>query len=293
MNRWIGVILFALGCGAGLAGEPQGKNVLVVTTTVAYRHPSIPIAEKVLARLGKESGLFSVDFARVDPAEPQFAGSEGQVDLQKFHRAIKKVLEEKMSRAALSNYDAVIFANTSGELPLPDKEALLDFVASGKGFVGMHAAADTLHSFKPYGKMLGGEFLSHGSQPEVEVLNEDPESSACKHLPSRWKVVDEIYTFQNFYRYKVHGLLRLDKDPNSESHELGDFPVSWCREYGKGRVFYTSLGHREDIWEEETRPRYRRNPKAVSEAFQKHILEGIKWALGLEKTDAKPQISKP
>jgi len=263
---------------------------LAVTVTVAYRHSSIPTAEKVLARLGRESGLFSVEYARLDPNESRFKGSDGKVDQTKVDGAMKQVLAEKMSRAALSNYDAIVFANTTGELPLPDKQALLDFVGSGKGFVGMHAATDTLHNFKPYLKMIGAEFVNHGGQVPVEVINEDPESPACKHLPARWKVTDEIYTFDNFYRYKVHGLLRLDKHADFKTQ--GDFPISWCRYYGKGRVFYTSLGHREDIWDEDTPPSYKRlNSKEVSEAYQKHILSGIKWTLGLEQWDAKPQAT--
>src|SRR5437588_1098970 len=108
--------------------SPSPKNVLVVTVTAAYRHSSIPTAEKVLARLGRESGLFSVEYARLDPNEPQFKSADGKVDQTKVDGAMKQVLAEKMSRAALSNYDSIIFANTTGELPLPDKQALLDFV---------------------------------------------------------------------------------------------------------------------------------------------------------------------
>lgn len=106
----------------------------------------------------------------------------------------------------------------------------------------------------------------------------------CRHLPSTWVVFDEIYQFKNFERSTVHGLLTLDKHPNDKTP--GDYPVSWCKEFGKGRVFYTSFGHREDVWD----PTWtdRKNSKEVAEAYQKHILGGIKWALGLEKMNAKP-----
>ena len=72
--------------------------------------------------------------------------------------------------------------------------------------------------------------------------------------------------------------------PNNKTP--GDYPLSWCKNYGKGRVFYTSLGHREDVWD----PAWpdRKNPKEVAEAYQEHILGGIKWALGLEKWSPKP-----
>jgi type 1 glutamine amidotransferase len=275
-----------LGCAFGLAAPAQAapKKVLVVTVTTGFRHSSIPTAEKVLAELAKDSGAFQVEYARVENNDPQFKGSDGKPDKEKIHAAIAKVLAEKMSPAALKNYDAVIFANTTGDLPLPDKQAFLDWIKSGKGFVGMHSATDTFHNFAPYIEMIGGEFKTHGAQVEVDAINQDQECPICRHLPADWKVFDEIYQFKNFDRSKVHGLLTLDKHPNNKTP--GDYPISWCKNYGKGRVFYTSLGHREDVWDP-TWPD-RKNPKEVAEAYQEHILGGIKWALGLEKWSPKP-----
>ena len=93
----------------------------------------------------------------------------------------------------------------------------------------------------------------------------------------------------SFDRASVHGLLTLDKHPNTK--EPGDYPVAWLKKVGKGRVFYTSLGHREDIWSAEWKAGSgeRKNTPEVSEAYQKHLLGGIRWALGLESCDAKPQ----
>ncbi|HVM48360.1 MAG TPA: ThuA domain-containing protein [Candidatus Acidoferrum sp.] len=274
----------------GAAGVPSPaqaapKKVLVVTVTLGFRHSSIPTAEKIIAELGERSGAYTVEYARVEPNDPQFKGPDGKPDKAKVDEAIKAVLAEKMSPAALKHYDAVIFANTTGDLPIPDKQAFLDWIKSGKGFVGMHAATDTFHGYPPYIQMIGGEFKTHGPQVEVEAINEDPQCPACRHLPSQWTVFDEIYQFKNFERATVHGLLTLDKHPNNKTP--GDYPVSWCKEYGKGRVFYTSLGHREDMWD----PNWpdRKNPKEVAVAYQAHILGGIKWALGLEKGNAKPQ----
>ena len=84
----------------------------------------------------------------------------------------------------------------------------------------------------------------------------------------------------------------MNKDPN-EKTVPGHFPVSWCRMYGKGRVFYTSLGHREDIWDADPKLKDRKNSVEVSLAFQAHILGGIKWALGLEPGDARPATPRP
>ena len=274
------------GCVVGLAAPAPAApaRVLVVTTTTGFRHSSIPTAEKVLAELAKESTAFEVEYARVEPSDPQFKGEDGKPDKNKVNAAIEKVLAEKMSPAALKQYDAVIFANTTGELPLPDKQAFLDWIKSGKGFVGMHSATDTFHKFAPYIEMIGGEFKGHGAQVGVDAINQDNECPACRHLPGNWPVFDEIYLFKNFDRSKVHGLLTLDKHPNEKTP--GDYPIAWCKDYGKGRVFYTSLGHREDVWDPDWPDR--KNPKEVAEAYQKHILGGIKWALGLEKWRPKP-----
>ena len=280
-----------MGCTLGLAAPAHAapKRVLVVTITLGFRHSSIPTAENVLAKLADETGAFTVDYARVDPNHPQFKGDDGKPDKAKVDSAIKDMLALKMSADALQQYDAVIFANTTGDLPLPDKQAFLDWIKSGKGFVGMHAAADTFHGFAGYLDMLGAEFKTHAAQLEVQPINQDPQCPACAHLGKDWKVFDEIYQMQKFDPAKVHGLLTLDKRPDVRDPSPGVFPIAWCKEYGKGRVFYTSLGHREDVWD----PSWpdRKNPKEVAEAYQKHILVGIKWALGLEKMDATPKAA--
>jgi type 1 glutamine amidotransferase len=280
--------LFSFAIGFAPLAQASPKKVLVVTVTKGFRHSSIPTAEKVLASLARQSGAFTVDYARVEPTDPQFKGADGKPNQDKVGEAIKQVLAEKMSPEALKNYDAVIFANTTGDLPLPDNQAFIDWVKSGKGFVGMHAAGDTFHHFEPYLDMVGAEFKTHEAQVSVDALNQDQRCPACRHLPASWQVYDEIYQFKKFDRTKVHGLLGLDKHPNNKTP--GDYPISWCKQFGKGRMFYTALGHREDIWDPNTPENFeRKNSKEVAEAYQQHILNGIKWAVGLEKWDVTPQ----
>jgi uncharacterized protein len=264
------------------------KRVLVVSTTTGFRHSSIPTAEKVLGELAQKSGDFTVDYARVDIYDSQFKGADGKPDKAKYEPAIAAVLAEKMSPAALKNYDAVVFANTTGDLPLPDKQAFLDWIKSGKGFIGVHSATDTFHGFPPFIEMIGAEFKTHGAQVEVDALNQDPQCPACRHLPADWKVFDEIYQFKNFERPKVHGLLTLDKHPNDKTP--GDYPIAWVKEYGQGRIFYTSLGHREDMWDPSWKDGngQRKNSPAIAEAYQQHLLGGIEWVLGLGKSEVKP-----
>ena len=241
------------------------KKVLVVTVTKGFRHSSIPTAEKILGEVGKKSGAFTADYARNE-----------------------QEIAEKMTPDALKQYDGVIFANTTGDLPLPDKQAFIDWIKSGKAFVGMHSASDTFHGFPPYIEMLGGEFQTHHAQVRVDCQNHDPKHPATRHLGAAFTVFDEIYLQKNFHRDQVHVLLALDAHPNDKTP--GFYPIAWCKEFGNGRVFYTALGHREDMWDADTPEKFKReNSKEISEAYQKHILGGIQWALGLEKGDARPQ----
>lgn len=270
------------------------KKVLVVSTCEGFRHSCIPLGNKILADLGKQSGAFTVDVVDVDPNDPQFRGADGKQDKSKVHEANRAALSAKMSPEALKGYDALIFNCTTGELPGITEEALLDWIKSGKGFVGIHAATDTFHSkggqVGAYIQMIGGEFKTHGPQVQVDVINQDPNHAACKHLPGTFSIFDEIYQFKNFVRPQVHGLLTMDKHPNDKTP--GDFPVSWCKMFGEGRVFYTSLGHREDVWDPNWKEKNgdRKDSPKIAEDYQKHLLGGILWSLGLAPGDAKPQV---
>lgn len=267
------------------------KHLLVVTTTTGFRHSSIPTAEKVIGELAQTSGQFTVEYARVEPNDPQFKGDNGRPDNAKVNAAIKAVLAEKMSAEALKHYDGVIFANTTGDLPLPDPQGFLDWVQAGHAFIGMHSATDTFPGFHPYTEMIGGHFLTHGPQVEVQITNEDNECPACRHLGKTWTVFDEIYQMKDFDRAKVHGLLSLDQlmrnpeEVRNNKPTPGYYPISWSKEFGKGRVFYTSLGHREDIWDPTWTEKNgsRKNSPEIAKQYQQHILGGIRWALGLDK----------
>jgi len=249
-------VIAAVVCASVLTVEAAPKKVLVVTATKGFRHSSIPTAENVLVTLGETSGAYTV----VDVVR---GGPEGKDDAE---------VAQKMSMEKLKEIDAVIFANTTGDLAIPDKEGFLKWIEAGHALIGMHSCSDTFHGYPPFIEMLGGEFLTHGPQVSVDMYNEDPAHPATRHLGPIWTLFDEIYEFKNFHRNRVHGLLTLNKHPISMVP--GDYPVAWAKEVGKGgKVFYTSLGHREDVW--------------THALFQQHILGGIQWALGLEKGDGK------
>jgi type 1 glutamine amidotransferase len=294
------------------AAEPV-KKVLVVTTTTGFRHSSIATAEKILAQLAQQSGAFTLDYVRqpegkpggprkptalkadasaaeqqaFKAAEEKFTRDQAAYEVAdaKWRETLQQALQ-KLSPDSLKNYDGVIFANTTGDLPIPDREGFLNWIKAGGAFIGMHSCGDTYHGWPAFIEMLGGEFRGHGAQVGVECLNLDQLHPATQKLGRSWVIpLEEIYLFKNYDAAKVHDLLALDKHPNDKTP--GHYPVAWSKNYGKGRVFYTSLGHREDIWDADPTMKNRKNPVEVSQAFQTHILGGINWALGLGQVKAK------
>lgn len=271
--------------GLAVTALAAPKRVLVVGVTEGFRHSAIELGAQVIQQLGRDSGDFTVDIVDVNPEAVEFKDANGKPDKAKIHAANIRALADKLSPQGLSRYDAVIFNNTTGDLPIPDMTAFLDWIKRGHGFVGIHAATDTFRGhkpFHPYVRMIGAEFKTHGPQVGVEVINQDPQHVACRSLPATFKVFDEIYLFDGFERAAVHGLLALDKHPNEKTP--GDYPVAWCKHYGQGRVFFTSLGHREDVWDPAWKDGkgQRQNPPETARGFQRHLLGGIRWALGLE-----------
>jgi len=265
------------------------KKLLVVTTTTGFRHSSIPTAEKILAQLGQSSGEFTVDLVEQPPDKPRDLKRDAtdeekaahQVAEAKWEETLKATLQ-KLSPDNLKNYDGVVFASTTGDLPIPDKQGFLDWIKAGHAFIGIHAASDTFHGWPGYIDMLGGEFKTHGAQVSVDCLNQDPKNPATAALPQVWTIQqEEIYQFKSYDPAKVHELLIMDKHPNTK--EPGHYAVSWCKDYGTGKVFYTSLGHREDILDTDPNIHDRKNSVEISKAYQAHLLGGIEWALGLKK----------
>jgi type 1 glutamine amidotransferase len=226
--------------------SPGTARVLVVTHTVGFRHGSIPVAESTIESLGRSSGLFTVTFCR-DAAD----------------------VARLLSATGLAGFDAVVFANTTGNLGIPDLAAFLTWIADGHGFAGMHSASDTYHDAPSYLDMLGNEFQTHGAETEVDAVVENSGHPASAPLGSGFRVFDEIYRFTRNNRGEVTTLLSLDRYPTDglpNAGQPGDLPLAWARTHGRGRVFYTALGHREDVWQ---------NP-----LYQQHVLGGIRWVLG-------------
>ena len=235
-------ILLVLLSSAVMAAE----RMVVVTATQGFRHDSIEIAEQTLSEMAAARDL-EVEFVR---------------DVLQ--------LPSSLSASSLATARVVVFANTTGDLDFPGREAFLQWVQSGGSFIGVHSASDTWHSWPEYIAMLGGEFETHPAEASVLVQVEDRNHPATAGIESPHALFEEIYYFKNFHRDSVHLLLALHASP--EDGQPGFYPLSWWRAYGRGRVLYTALGHREDVW---------RSPW-----FRAHLAGAIDWSL---QRDSKPR----
>ena len=228
----------------GTVKSAAKRKVLYLTHSAGFKHAVLPVSEEIFKEIGATSGAFDATVTQDCSV---------------------------ISREGLKPYDAVVFY-TTGELPISDeqKQAFLEFIRSGKGFVGIHSATDTFYKWAEYGELIGGYFDMHPWHQEVGVVVEDTKHPATKHLGPSFKITDEIYQFKNYARKNVHVLLSLDVNTvdltKKDVHRTDkDFAIAWTRSYGKGRVFYTALGHRPEVWRDER--------------FQKHLLGGLQWAM--------------
>jgi type 1 glutamine amidotransferase len=257
------------------AEDPKNEHrVLYLTHSQGYNHPVLGLSEKTLTEMGEKSGAFKVTC------------------LEGYKQKPDKIDLSMITPEYLKQFDAIIFY-TTGELPLKpeQKKAIIDFVKGGKGFVGIHSATDycTKPDYWPeFVDMLGPHFKTHGANDAPLFIKvEDPKFPATKMLPSDWKIADEMYqVVEPVPRDKFRILLTVDTEKSDPENlkknkmEKGKtYEVSWCRNFGKGRVFYTSLGHREDVW--------------TNKLYQEHVIGGIKWAIGEVRGNARPSDAKP
>jgi len=321
----------ALNAPQAQAADPAAKRVLVVTVTTGFRHSSIPTAERVLQKIAADSKAFTIvglvqQPETVVPRKPNApralppnaddnAKKRFEAETKRYEEALAKwtpevdaqakAAQQKFNDEAAANLarlapaaldadkiDGVIFANTTGDLPLPDKEGFIKWVENGHSLMAMHSASDTLHGFRPYSELLGGEFETHGGQAAVDLTALDPAHPAAQGLPSPWSITkEEMYHIKTYDRSRVHDIFASPVVPMDGRPEQGQpkhFPVSWVRTQGTGRVFYTSLGHREDVWDDDANLPNRLNPPEVAQRYQKHILGGIRWALKLAEGSSTP-----
>ena len=173
---------------------------------------------------------------------------------------------------SLDDIDAVFFY-TTGELPWDDAQRamLLDFVRGGGAVVGSHCATDTWYEWPEYGALIGGYFAGHPWHEDVGVKVEVTDHPSTAHLGEKFRITDEIYQHKEpWSRERLLVLMGLDPeatdmDKQGILRDDRDVAISWTREEGEGRVFYSSLGHRADVWNDDR--------------FRKHMVEGAIWAM--------------
>jgi type 1 glutamine amidotransferase len=245
------------------AADNKKQKVLYYTKSAGFVHPEVDRkktdgklarSEKVLTELGEKSGfevICSQDAAIFD-------GDIEQFDLIAFY--------------------------TSGEpISAEQKTKLLDAIKAGKPFVGIHSASDTFRKpnspeIDPYIAMVGAEFIKHDAQQKAKNRVVDPKFPGCEGLGESFELMEEWYTFKKFAKDLHVILVQETEGMKGPSYQRPPFPATWAHNYGKGRVFYTSLGHREDVW--------------TNKIFQQILLGGIAWALGNAKADIPPNIDQ-
>ena len=282
----LGFALVVLPTVLGSAESATPKRILFFTKSSGYEHSAIrrgpngepSPAEKVLQELGPKHH-FEFTFSK--------DGSIFTADnLQKFDAFFFYTTEDLTTPGGDHN----------PPMSKDAKAAFLEAIHKGKGFIGTHSATDTFHSpgfspahpennYKnngedtdPYIQMIGGEFIVHGAQQTSHLIVADPKFPGLADFPADFKPVEEWYALKNFAP-NLHVVLVQDTaGMQGPMYQRPRYPSTWARMYGQGRVFYTNMGHREDVWT---------NP-----VFQQVLVGGINWAVHNVDADVAPNIQQ-
>lgn len=277
----IAAVALVAGIGAADAADTKPLKVFFLTQSGGFQHsvvkrPAIDklsMAEEIVTAIGKESGVFTVqcskDASLITPellkdVDVMMFYSTGNI-LGKNQPVTRKTPEEEWVK--------------KGDEPLAITEdawnAFDAWLKSGKAMVGIHSATDTGGNFKPFHSLINGTFAGHpwNSGHDVVFTNHEPSHPAVAMWPAEFGFKEEIYQYKNYEPAAVRVLLSLnmEKTPLKQPRLV---PVSWVRDYEKGRLFYTNLGHNESTW---------KNP-----LYQQHLLAGLKWAARLVDGPSTP-----
>ena len=240
-----------------LAVDAAPKRILVLTESRGFTHDVVKrgddglcVVEKIMAKIGGDSGVFET------------VNSQSAM--------------EALTAENLQRFDGVFFY-TTGSL-IPDggpRNALLDFVKSGKAFIGTHSATDTFSDFSGYYQFINGTFNGHPwtSGMTSTFVNHEPSHPAVAMFPKSFEYKDEIYQYKNYTPESVRVLMSLDMGSSSLKRPYM-VPVCWVRSFGRGRLFYTNFGHNQSTWEDSR--------------YQELLLQGIRWALNLIDGPSSP-----
>jgi type 1 glutamine amidotransferase len=282
---WRAIAVFGV---AVLSANAAPLRVLYFTKSSGYEHSVIKwengqpsYSERVLTKLGAKEGItftFSKDGSKFSPEYL------GQFDVVMFYTS------GDLTSVGTDGNPAMSAAG---------KQALLDWVAGGHGFMALHAGSDSFHTgehgggnpkersqrYRNYGdaadsyvKMLGGEFIRHGPQQVATARVVDRDFPGFGGLGAAIRVQEEWYTLKEFAA-NDHVLLVMEtKGMEGSDYQRPDYPLAWARTYGKGRVAFNAMGHREDVWD--------------SAAFQSMLTGMLKWAGGVVNADVTPNLEQ-
>lgn len=264
--------------GSRTRAQTQPKKILMFTKSSGYEHSVIKrdgaklgLAEQIVTDLGRQNG-FDV-----------LATKDGRV----------------FSSPDVKQYDAFFFY-TTGDLTAEGtdknppmtaegKRTFLNSIQEGKGFVGTHSATDTFDKegdrfdpkpqpLDPYLQMIGAEFLAHDQQQKARVTVADKDFPGMSALGGGIEILEEWYPFRDF-QPDLHVLTILQTQGMEGPHyQRPPYPNTWTRMQGRGRVFYTAMGHREDVWQ--------------SPIYQSLLLGGVLWSLGKVDADVAPNLAR-
>lgn len=233
--RTVLTLLLALCVSASMTLPARAPlRVLVFTRTTGFRHDSIPVAVDTVRALGK-----ALDW-QVEHGEDAAA----------------------FTSRNLARYRLVVFASTTGDvLDEAQQTALRGFIERGGGFVGIHSAADTEYDWPWYGTLVGAWFRSHPPGFQTTTASFEGEH---KLREGPWRVTDELYNYRSNPRREVRVVATVDEREYAGGTMGADHPIAWCRDMGKGRSWYTGLGHRAEMYADAT--------------FRAHLLRGLRFA---------------
>jgi type 1 glutamine amidotransferase len=298
--RW----LLTLALAAGLAGPAaaENKKLLLITDSGGFIHDSVGLAEQVLKDIGPKHGFdvtcyrFTRDPDQKVKVKRKENGQDVEVETtvlaeygERFRKTTGVPIEPencgRVNADTLKKFDCVLFFTTGNPLTNDEVKDFVDWVKAGGAIAGTHCGTDTLYPNRDrpmntaYGELIGAYFDGHPWHQKIRVVNEDPHHPAGHGFKTGDEITDEIYQFrpEPYSRNKLHIILSVDNgsiDVKKGKRADKDYAISWCQDIDKGRSFYTSLGHRKEVWKD---PRY-----------QEHLVGGLRWAMKLDDGDATP-----
>jgi len=287
------MVCLAVGLSASAGEKDAPKRVLLVTHSGGFIHDSVGVAEDVLKELGPKHGLTVTCWRATNTSDPSnnftSKGKRNPDEALAFYsgefrkrtgKTVEKENTGRINKDTLKNFDCVLFFTTGNPMTTEETKDLIDWVKAGGAFAGTHCATDTLYGDAAYGNLIGGYFTGHPSGIQnIKIKVDDPKHPAAAAFEDSMPYADEMYVFgakgqfkeQPYNRQKVNVILSIEKGSFNPGKNLlredNDYAISWSREEGKGKVFYTSFGHQQKVWKDER--------------FQKHLIAGLKWAMNV------------